>query len=74
MLVLLNLFYDRYVEFNLLYGRGTKFGLATPGLNVENILMPLPLNARWEYMYQVENDSEEEKLMKLLKGKPRDWA
>ncbi|CAH7665944.1 Coproporphyrinogen III oxidase [Phakopsora pachyrhizi] len=40
----------RYVEFNLIYDRGTKFGLATPGARIESILMSLPLTARWEYM------------------------
>lgn len=40
----------RYVEFNLIYDRGTKFGLQTPGARIESILMSLPLKARWEYM------------------------
>jgi coproporphyrinogen III oxidase len=43
----------RYVEFNVMYDRGTKFGLATPGSRIESILMSLPLTARWEYMHQV---------------------
>lgn len=43
----------RYVEFNLAYDRGTKFGLATPGARIESILMSLPLKARWEYMHPV---------------------
>lgn len=40
----------RYAEFNLVYDRGTKFGLMTPGARIESILMSLPLYARWEYM------------------------
>lgn len=43
----------RYVEFNLVYDRGTKFGLQTPGARIESILMSLPLKARWEYMHPV---------------------
>ena len=62
----------RYVEFNLLYDRGTKFGINTPGARFESILMSLPLTARWEYMHSPEPGSPEDKLMKVLK-KPRDW-
>lgn len=65
----------RYVEFNLVYDRGTKFGLMTPGARIESILMSLPETARWEYMSELgtEEGSEEEKLMKILKS-PKDWV
>ncbi|XP_050678674.1 oxygen-dependent coproporphyrinogen-III oxidase isoform X2 [Leptidea sinapis] len=62
----------RYVEFNLIYDRGTKFGLFTPEARYESILMSLPLNAKWEYMHTPKPNSAEEKLMKVLK-EPRDW-
>jgi len=62
----------RYVEFNLIYDRGTKFGLYTPGARYESILMSLPLTARWEYMNQPKENSPEFKLVEVLKN-PRDW-
>ncbi|CAH0683392.1 unnamed protein product [Spodoptera exigua] len=62
----------RYVEFNLMYDRGTKFGLHTPQARYESILMSLPLNAKWEYMHQPKPNSPEEKLMKVLK-EPVEW-
>ena len=40
----------RYVEFNLVYDRGTSFGLKTPNARVESILMSLPRTASWAYM------------------------
>ena len=61
------------MEFNLVYDRGTKFGLYTPGARIESILMSLPLTARWEYMNQPEPDSLEEKMLNVLKN-PRDWV
>jgi len=65
----------RYVEFNLVYDRGTKFGLATPGARIESILMSLPLTSRWEYMSELgtEEESAEKDLLEVLKN-PRDWA
>ncbi|KAG8293409.1 hypothetical protein J6590_016367 [Homalodisca vitripennis] len=62
----------RYVEFNLIYDRGTKFGLYTPGARYESILMSLPLTARWEYMHVPDPSSKEGKLVEVLKN-PRDW-
>eukprot|EP00126_Sphaerothecum_destruens_P009280 Sdes_comp20479_c0_seq1m14801 len=63
----------RYVEFNLIYDRGTKFGLATPGARIESILMSLPLTSRWEYMHQPEENSEEAKMLEILIT-PRDYC
>ncbi len=56
----------RYVEFNLVYDKGTKFGLETNG-RIESILMSLPKFASWEYNFQPELNSEEQKTLSLLK-------
>jgi len=62
-----------YAEFNLVYDRGTKFGLYTPGARYESILMSLPLTARWEYMNSPEPGSREFKLTEILRN-PKEWV
>lgn len=56
----------RYVEFNLVWDKGTKFGLDTNG-RTESILMSLPPQANWIYDHQVEEGSEEFKTQELLR-------
>lgn len=61
----------RYVEFNLVHDRGTRFGLLSNG-RTESILMSLPSTAGWEYMYTPEKGSTEAETLSLLK-KGIDW-
>jgi coproporphyrinogen III oxidase len=62
----------RYLEFNLLYDRGVRFGLAGENPRVEGVMVSAPPLIAFAYNHKVDKDSEEEKLIHILKD-PRDW-
>jgi coproporphyrinogen III oxidase len=63
----------RYLEFNLLYDRGVKFGLANANPRVEGVMVSAPPMIAFDYNYVPKEGSEEERLVKILRN-PKDWV
>ena len=61
----------RYLEFNLLYDRGVKFGL--DGGRVESIMVSAPPLIAWKYDVKAEEGSQEAALVEVLR-RPREWV
>ena len=63
----------RYLEFNLLYDRGVKFGLANANPRVEGVMVSAPPIIAYEYNHEIEEGSPEAQMLEVLKS-PRDWV